>query len=248
MRKPYKEILADSYYENLNNLKEQGFKIAEFFEKIVVWLIGLATGSIILILKENDKLNFIDRQTINITLSLLVLCIVFGILGRILYAIAIYIGYSFIAALSTALKLFPLPDNKRILLGTETKEEIILFFQEDFNIDVLNILQTKNETIQTNQEDINDISRKLYNTYSELILESIPKDRKKLLDIHLLSFGLNENDIAKKAKSDNRLKGKFHRTFTFLSFLLYLLSAALFGSAICYFVLKYILLNSINCR
>lgn len=240
MRKPYLEILADAQYEALNNSKELGLRIAEFFEKIVVWLIGLSTGSIILIFKEIDKLNYVSQLTINITLILLVLAILAGILGRILYAIAIYIGYSFMSSFLSQLKMFGLPKNNRSLSGAETQAEIILLFQEDFNIDVSNILEKRNETVEFKQEEIDFAARKFYETYSALVLKLIQDGKQEVFNIYLSTFGQNETYFKKRENSDNKLKGKFHRTFTFLSFVLYLLSAALFGSAVCYFVFAYI--------
>jgi hypothetical protein len=239
MRKPYIEIFSDTYSELQNNFKEQGFKIAEFLDKIVVWLIGLSTGAILIILSKIKELPFAGTCTVKVTLILLVASIVTGILGRILYAIALYWGYSFMAILSSKIKMLGLSKKPRELAGDETKENIYLLLQEDFNIDLPFIL--KNEDPLNSDIPLSDEkARKLYSYYSEIILTSIQDAYKDLTNIYVSTFGYKEEYLKKKALSSNRTKGILYRVFTYLSFSLYILSALLFGSAIFYLIMQYV--------
>jgi len=240
MRKPYIEILSDIQSESQDNFKELGLKIAEFLDKIIVWLIGLSTGAILVLLSKAKELPFIGTCTINSTLTMLVGSIIAGLLGRILYAIALYLGYSIISSYSAQVKMFGLPHEQRELTGDETKENIYLLFQEDFNIDIPFILENKDNLEGDNLLLLDEKARKLYSYYSDVILNSIQDGKKNLANIFISTFGFKKDFIEKRVNKSNRTKGIVWRLFTYLSFRLYILSAVLFGSAICYLIIQYI--------
>jgi len=53
MRKSYIDTIVDFQKEHTKNLQETGFKIAsEFFEKAIVWIIGLSSGAVLLIFQN----------------------------------------------------------------------------------------------------------------------------------------------------------------------------------------------------
>jgi hypothetical protein len=237
MRKPYIEIFSDIYSEWQDSFKEHGLKIAEFLDKIIVWLIGLSTGSILILLSKANELPFLGTCTIIIALIMLAGSIIAGLLGRTLYAIALYLGYSFMGSLSVALKTFGLPNQPRKLIGNETKENIYLLFQEDFNIDVPFILENK-DNLENDKWD--EKARGLYSYYSDVILSSIQEGKQNLQKIFISTLGLKEKSPGKKVNQSNRPKAIVWRLFTYLSFGLYILSALLFGSAICYLIVQYI--------
>ena len=56
MRKPYIEIISEVFKDWHKDLVDQGFKLVELFDKIIVWLIGLSTGAVVLIFSSLDKL------------------------------------------------------------------------------------------------------------------------------------------------------------------------------------------------
>jgi len=240
MRKPYIEILSDIQSESQDNFKELGLKIAEFLDKIIVWLIGLSTGAILILISKAKELPFIGTCTINSTLTMLVGSIIAGLLGRILYAIALYLGYSIISSYSAQVKMFGLPHKQRELTGDETKENIYLLFQEDFNIDIPFILENKDNLEGDKLLLLDEKARKLYSYYSDVILNSIQDGKKNLANIFISTFGFKKDFIEKRANKSNRTKGIVWRFFTYLSFRLYILSAVLFGSSICYLIIQYV--------
>jgi len=67
MRNPYIDIITEYQKDHLKHFSELGFKIASgFFEKTIIWIIGLSTGTLVLIFtqlnKASDK-SFLFNQT-----------------------------------------------------------------------------------------------------------------------------------------------------------------------------------------
>jgi hypothetical protein len=240
MRKPYIEIFSDIQSESQNNFKELGLKIAEFLDKIIVWLIGLSTGAILILISKAKELLYIETCTLNNTLTMLVGSIVAGLLGRILYAIALYLGYSIISSYSAQVRMLGFPHKQRELTGDETKENIYLLFQEDFNIDIPFILENKDNLEGDKLLLLDEKARKLYSYYSDVILSSIQGGKENLEKIAISTFGFKKDYFKKRVKKSNRTKGIVWRLFTYLSFGLYILSAVLFGSSICYLITQYV--------
>jgi len=240
MRKPYIETLSDIQSEWQDNFEEQGFKVAEFLDKIIVWLIGLSTGAILILLSKAKELPFIGVCAINTTLIILAGSIIAGLLGRILYAIALYLGYSSLGSHSLQLKMLGLPNKPRVLTGDETKENIYLLFQEDFNIDLPFILENKDNLEGDKLILLDEKARKLYSYYSDVVLNSIQDGKNNLVNIFLSTFGYKKDYFIKRANKSNRTKAIVWRLFTYLSFRLYILSALLFGFSICYLITHYV--------
>ncbi|HTC01400.1 MAG TPA: hypothetical protein VK705_12030, partial [Ferruginibacter sp.] len=71
---------------------EQAFKFNDFLDSVIVWIVGLSTGAIFLIVSNNDKISFIPKSEIAFILKRLAYSILFGVIGRILYTIAWRIG------------------------------------------------------------------------------------------------------------------------------------------------------------
>jgi len=113
-------------------------------------------------------------------------------------------------------------------------------FQEDFNIDIPFILENKDNLEGDNLLLLDEKARKLYSYYSDVILNSIQDGKKNLANIFISTFGFKKDFIEKRVNKSNRTKGIVWRLFTYLSFRLYILSAVLFGSAICYLIIQYI--------
>ena len=255
MRKSYIDIIIDFQKESIKNSQETGFKIAsEFFEKAIVWIIGLSSGTILLIFSELNKerkipSTLLDPFTIKWTLIFLIASIVLGILGIILYAIAIYIGYGTFSKFSLLINTIGFQRNSRELSGDETSEYIYLLLLEDFNIDLPIIIENKkNASLEKKgSEDAN--ARKLYLDYSEL---AISKQSSGLNSSNKLAesiFMIKKNRSC-KIKFIRRLiiglkryffltKGVIWRSFTWLSFSLYILSALSFLAAIIFYVIRY---------
>ncbi len=253
MRNPYIHIITEYQKEHLKHFSELGFKIAsDFFEKTIIWIIGLSTGTIILIFtqlnKASDKSFLFNQTAIKWTAIFLISSIVSGIVGRILYAIAFYRGYAFISLFYLKVNELALPNSPRQLEGNETSEFIYLLFQEEFNIDLPVILDNKKEASDLNKDLENEAARKLYNDYLNLISTKVIQGKKLVEDLKKQVYMINKPDDEKKGvirKNYDKViqlyyptKGEVWRTFTWISFRLYILSALLFLLAIIYFITK----------
>lgn len=257
MRSPYIDIITQYQKEHLKHFSELGFKIAsDFFEKTIIWIIGLSTGTIVLIFtqlnKASDKSFLFNQVALKWTAIFLVSSIIAGVFGRILYAIAFYKGYAFISQYYLKVSELALPKSPRQLIGTETSEFIYLLFQEDFNVDLPIILDNKKTTSNKNGEDL--AARKLYQDYSNLIFSKIKEGSDLVADlrtrVYMLKLPNNKPKNGLRKLFDKIIhswyptKGTIWRSFTWLSFRLYIISALLFLLAIGYFITKLYYTNS----
>lgn len=256
MRNPYIGIITEYQKEHVKHFAELGFKIAsDFFEKTIIWIIGLSSGTIVLIFTQlnkasdnSDKLFLFNQSELKWISIFLVCSIVSGIIGRILYAIALYRGYAFISQFYLNVNELALPFSPTQLKGDETSEYVYLLFQEEFNIDLPIILENKKAASEINKSLEDVAARKLYDDYSELIVGKIKNAKKSISNlksqVYMISKPSNKQNgfVLKKLKKIIYLyspnKGEIWRTFTWLSFNFYILSALLFLLAILYFVFK----------
>ncbi|MEI9911744.1 MAG: hypothetical protein WDO71_20105 [Bacteroidota bacterium] len=240
MQKSYKEILGEIFEKWHKDLMDQGFKIAELLDKVIVWLIGLSTGAIVLIFSSLDKLIFVSKHTINTTLSFLVCAIVLGVVGRVLYAIAIYLGFFMSSLFSMQLRMLEVPHDPRIVDDEDTSEDIYGYFLEDFKIDMPSLLEYKKSVAENNWSQAHKYARDLYNDYAELSRLKFQDAMKVITKITTDSFGYEADYFEKKKTISNRKKGKILRFLTTFSYALYISSALAFGTAVLYFFLQYL--------
>lgn len=242
MYKPYLEILAEYHLANNRNLIERGKIVSDLFDKIIVWIVSLSTGSIALLLSNFDKISFANKKEINQTLIFLVLVIVIGIVGRVLYALASYLSFRLISDLDFRLQMQLFPHKIKEIDGSETAETIYEWFSVDFKIDVPLIIEFK-KSLPKDKGDIADESaREYYKNYtawsknnlidsSEIIAEQIEK-----------AFGYKEGYLSNQTgrTQSNRLKGVVMRFSTGLSYFFYIVCVFLFACAIVYLVTIFI--------
>ena len=240
MQKPYIEVLGEIFNTWHKDLIEQGFKISEFLDKTIIWLIGLSTGAIVLIFSSLEKLTFIPKTTINNTLFFLLSSIILGIFGKVFYAIALYIGYSLSALFAVQLKMLELPHKPRMLEGNESAEVIYQYLQEDFKIEMPSILDHKKIVTEDKWSFVDENARKFYSEYAEWSAASISDALKQINEITISTFGYKSDYFETQKNSSNRLKGIVHRSFTYLSYTLYILSSLLFGLSLLYFIIQFI--------
>ncbi|MES2773777.1 MAG: hypothetical protein V4722_06315 [Bacteroidota bacterium] len=248
MRNPYIDIITQYQKEHLKHFSELGFKIAsEFFEKTIIWIIGLSTGTIVLIFtqlnKASDKSFLFNQSALKLTSIFLVSSIALGIVGRILYAIAFYRGLSFISQFYLRVNELALPNSPRQLNGNETSEFIYLLFQEEFNVDLPIILQNKKAASDLSKHLEDQAARELYNDYLNLISTKVKDGKQLVTDLRTKIYRLKISSHKRKKGIIRKVyekimpsKGKVWRTFTWVSFQFYILSALLFLLSIIYFI------------
>lgn len=240
MIKTKKDVLVEIFSNWHKDLIDQGFKIAEQFDKVIVWLVGLSTGAIVLIFSSLDKLNFVSKSTLNTTLFFLVSSVILGVLGRVLYAIALYLGYFMSSQFSMRLKMQELPHDPRKLEESDTSEDVYDYFMEDFKVEVPSILEYKKFIPEADWHLAHKYARDLYVSYAEMSRLSIVDSMKEINKITTESFGYKKGYFEKPRNTSNRKKGIILRIFTNLSYLLYILCALAFGIAFLYFFLQYV--------
>lgn len=238
MENSYKELISGRYSDWSKSAVEQGFKLIEHFDKIITWLISLSTGSIVLIFSSYEKLTFVSRDTINTTLAFLFISILLGLLGRVIYAAAVYFGYHLTVSLGLQYRLFDLPIQPREITESDTASDIYHYFQEDFKLDKPELLDYKLHP-EKSWPEYHSKARELYEFYAEINSSFILQSLEKIGNITLENFGLPEDYIEKNRILSNKTKGKIGRITTALSYWLYFLSTAAFGTAITYFCVEF---------
>lgn len=242
MNKAYKDILVDTEKEYFKYFSEFGHKVAGVIDKSIVWIIGLSTGAITLFVINSEKFTTVDKCLIKWAIGILIISIVLGLLGRVLYNIAFYIGYSFVANFSLEVNKIAEPKTVRKLGDNETSEFIYLLMLEDFNVDMPIILENKKNTTD-HKKHIEDIAaRKLYNDYALLVTSKVNETNRLITNLKNAAFMKDGNEKGSqyffyhKFQQFNKFvgnrKGIIHRDFTYLSFSLYVLSAIFFVFAV----------------
>lgn len=240
MNKSHIEIFTEYFKDLQEKLLEQEKELSELFDKIIVWIIGLSTGSIVLIFSSIDKISFVNKQTIDNTITLLVLTIISGILGRVLFAIARYISYSQAANFYSELRLLEFPHNPRKLEGNETSEMIYYFILEDFKTELPILLSKKEKVTNDKWAEIDKEARDFYVEYSKVNLSSINNAIDEISKSMITSFGLKKNHFKRKKNNYNRFKGVVNRSFVAVSRFSYILSVCVFAIALLYISTKYL--------
>lgn len=239
MRKSHLEILSENFSQFNRDAMEHGKTVTKLFDNIVVWIVGFATGAIALILASLDKIKFLNNRTVNVTVGILVAAICLGILGRVLYAVATYIGSQLMQLLNFQIVMLTFPHANKPLLGTETSEEVYHILQEDFKLDLPSILEDRKKIPQENLHIYDEAAKLLYKDYFEWSQASYDDAMKKINKITIDTLGLEENHF-EKYKETKKWKGKMLRFTTTASYIIYILAILSFGTAILYFFCQYV--------
>ncbi len=229
MQKSRVTILTDAYKEILKDIKDHGFKLAEYFHSLFVWLVTLSTGAIALIISATDKL----KHSFDITFCFLIATIIFGIIARILYTIATLMGYTFFAPLELKLKGIQLNNNPKRLEGDETSVDIFYLLLEGFEINMPSLLENKKIGSEDMWDAIDENARNLYTKFYLHSQESLEKAQIDITKLITSTYG------AKKKFMSNRTKNLVHRYLTFLSYTIYFLSTLMFTYSVFSFATQY---------
>lgn len=240
MKIPYRKEVTEVNINWIKDVRQDGHKISELFDKIIVWVISLSTGAIVLIFSNLDKLKFVDSKTINGTLLFLVISVICGIVGRILFAIASYLSNMLISQFDFILRIRETEPKSRALVGDETSELIYAYLIEDFELEEQNILGRKKINPVEKHNQIDADARDFYKKMSTYFDEEF---KKRLIEIHEItefSLGFKSGYFRNKKFKNNRVRGITMRSSSFLSNVMYLISISSLGGSILYFFIKYI--------
>jgi len=86
MKKQIHHILAEYYLKVVPNLKNEAFERQRQTDNVVVWIVGLSTGVLALILSNVEKITFLSVGG----LKIVVICLLFSILSGVVFRAFIY--------------------------------------------------------------------------------------------------------------------------------------------------------------
>ncbi|OGX59184.1 MAG: hypothetical protein A2447_02490 [Omnitrophica WOR_2 bacterium RIFOXYC2_FULL_38_12] len=86
MKKQIHHILAEYYLKVVPNLKNEAFERQRQTDNVVVWIVGLSTGVLALILSNVEKITFLSVGG----LKIVVICLLLSILSGVVFRAFIY--------------------------------------------------------------------------------------------------------------------------------------------------------------
>lgn len=233
MKKKHIQTLTSIFKDFHTNLQEKDKQLSDLFDKILVWIISLSTGAIVFIISSVEIIQYLNKQVLGISLFFLIVSIITGVVGRIFSAISIHISYSQAMSFDIELEAMKLRRGYK-LNGTETTEIINEYMLEDFEVDISELIATKNKAEKERWKEIDKIAREYYEKYAKMSEEARNAAFDELKKITISSFGLKKNAFNKKGNNYDRFKGIINSFLLKSSYTLYLASAVSFCFAITY--------------
>ncbi len=234
MVKTLVEHIADAYLEYYPKVTESGKEIIRYKDNMIVWPVSLSTGAIVLLLSSMDKQTFIPSQTVKIAVILFVICVICGLLARLINAHLMEKSSTASDEFYFRTLLEKIPHNPLKLSGKETAAHIYIMLQECFKIDIPSVLQESDED-----------ARKYYDEYVEFSTAELDRASKLFDNLMVDTFGYND-DYFEKKRQINRIKGKqirrqqrrYLNALEHLSSLFYFGAVLLFIASILYLVIN----------
>jgi hypothetical protein len=136
MKKQLHENLIDFFLELLPDLKNVEDNVRDISERIIIWTVGLSTGSIALLIYQHKNLYFISSFVMKLSILCFVCSIIFGVIYRSTQPSVINIQTSrifrFIGYGRGKKVEFYFP---REITDIDTKENIANYLKEDMGLD-----------------------------------------------------------------------------------------------------------------
>lgn len=241
----YENILADIEIDLAKTSNENEKLIANIHDKIIVWVVGLATGAIALLFSSinNSTSELFDKTTINITLLLLALTILSGIITRIIDAI-IFEGNSALHVLFlTSMHMLRFPDKPRKLACDENVETIEYLLKEDFDADfqIADRINKNYPEYSSDQKD--EYARELYAKLVEDKRQEFKNVHGRVIDDIKEIYGYTDSKWEEISKGNKPSKAIRLRFLTKLSQVLFIGSICCFAIAVNWFIGRYIFLQ-----
>lgn len=218
------EILARYFSTILPNAEREYFHILKSSVDVGVWLVGLSTGVIAVLLGSDSIRSLLSDCIITVSLTLFSMVILFGVLQRILF----HIGELKKWPLSLGLQATLTGLTDKTLTASELKDywtvsDIVDRLREDFGMDYRFLLQS-NSSIER--------AREAYQEQLGIHREFEQKGMKQLAEIMCAHFGLpkeKEDDYFKPEDLDTkRTQARTVNRIFGASFYSYYASASLF--------------------
>ncbi|GEM_PF-2643353 len=227
------------YFEKLNKIilgqykdeKEESDRVSDNNDKLIVWIVGISTGSIALILSAKNNIDLLPQESLRSIIFFFVVTIILGVVGRALSAISSLIGFKLNSIFFYNLKTSEIPHAVRNLTGEENAETIYFYLISDFQADP--------QLIQDYMKNLNVKDRKQYDMIMRDFYSGFAKSREEAFDlanntmrnIIIDSFGYRKNHFDKQPKISNRIPGWIMRRCTTIHLYFYGVSVISFTIA-----------------
>lgn len=239
--KDYDRVIAEFQISIHKQSIENEKYLSSQFEKIIVWVVGLSTGSIALLFSNIDKIIESHKCAVNLTLLLFSMCIFFGVLGRVIDAYQSRITLKSMSLFLQEMKMLSLFDKHRVIQGDEVAMHMIYIIKEDFDFDISDELnEIRRKYPDYSEEQIDQISRDYYKHFSEASIHEIERVQNKVLNSYKTWNGYTDKDWENE-KNEKKIGIKFTKSLSRTYKGLYTLSVLSFAFAILLFVLSYII-------
>jgi hypothetical protein len=139
MFKKYIDFLTENFIASHREALKVDHWIHQSVDKIIVWVVSLATGSIALLLTNREKLTVSDLS-INITLISLLASILLGVVGRIVYFEANRLYKKVTEVYEFEMRLLQLQYSPSEISENDTSGGIYFRIKEDFDFDLKNYI------------------------------------------------------------------------------------------------------------
>jgi hypothetical protein len=236
MFKKLKSFFVDFYLDLFRNSKLVEEKIFEQLDKILVWIVGLSSGTILLILSNYKSISefHISNGSIKILFLLLCASIIFGIVGRIVYAITRYYYIPLTLNFEIDLLAEKVPYTPRFLSEKESSIELFQIIKEDFEIDISENYLTQ---LKTNPSLESNFQVLALNFYKELA--KISKENSESININIGKI-IEQHFGKRKSSKKIHTPKRYNRIniATDFALILYVLSSISFVSAFVFIVIK----------
>lgn len=179
MIKNYIREFSKDYREYHKEVRATGKWLNELIDKILVWILSLSTGSIVLLFSSIDKVKFASKESIDAIVILLTISIFAGVIGRVIYAVSIYINNELSESLESSLRALALPYHPYILRGDETAEEVYELIKVSFDLDLTLVI----EGIKDMDSDKKKIHDQNVRQFYDQLKEGIKDDQQEALNI-----------------------------------------------------------------
>jgi len=161
---------VDLFFLFADKAKTDELKRIEKFDQLLIWILGLSTGALFLILSNVDRLSsWTTKFQFEMRfISLLLICaVVSGILSRILLFYFSHKQFELYLEVESEMRDLTTPQLNRVLKGTESSELIYAYLLNDLKLDMPYILNLKKFENKSEWDKIDEHARDIYKAYQK---------------------------------------------------------------------------------
>jgi hypothetical protein len=226
----YAETIRNLYYKSIDNSN----KVSENFDKVIVWIVGFSIGGIALLVSQSDKLQMYSPGDLNIIAVSLTLAVLFGVIGRISYAICLRLSYPITMQIESQLLAYENPYKATKLKGDESAENILYLLKVDFDLEAKGLEQKISNSTTESKSKLDEEARAFYQQYVDWTKTQRETSQKLISDVFVNALKLKKKE-AMDYSEGKKLKPKLMRFTGKIASYSYLICCIAFVWAITFF-------------